>query len=95
MAGDPFARASARLFRRLGEEAFFRGEFEPRLFVIERGVQQIGEFGQVTDHRVVAAIPAELVPVEGEVVLLRDGQFEIDRLLDNDGHIVRCLLVSA
>lgn len=95
MAGDPFARAHKRLFRRLGEEAFFRGATEPVRLLVERGVQQVGEYGPVDDYRHVCHIPVALAPQVDDAVRLAEGAFSVDRILDNDGYAVRCVLRPA
>lgn len=95
MAGDPFARAHERLFRRLGEEAFFRGEATSYRFVVERGIQQVGEYGPTGEFRHVVHISASMGPAVDDEVRLADGEFFIDRLEDNDGYAVRCVLRPA
>lgn len=92
MPRDAFARAHEGLFRRLGEEAFLRGASDPILVIVERGVEQVGEYAQTVEFRSMAHVPACHRPDVDDSLLLNDGLYAIDKILDNDGYAVRCML---
>ncbi|MCB1890372.1 MAG: hypothetical protein KDH20_22390 [Rhodocyclaceae bacterium] len=92
--GDPFARAAASLLARLGQEAVLRSGEATRVRV-ERGVEVLGEYGEVVGHRVSATLPSAIRPRKGDRLAVGADLYFVDAIGADDGHLVECTVRSA
>lgn len=81
-----FARAMTGLLAALGEQAFLRGE--ACTVNVERGVQVTEDDGAVV-VRDVATMSSSMNPKRGDLLAHPEGNYRLDRLLANSGHLVR------
>lgn len=79
-----------RLFARLGQEAFLRGD--PVTAIIARGVAVVGEYGQVVGHRTFATVPHAAEPKVGDTLAIGSETFTVDALQEDDGYIASVVL---
>lgn len=93
---DPFARVAQSVLSRLGQDAFLRSTVACRV-PIERGVEIVGQYGEVVALRTVATLDKALVPASGDALSLVDSgeDYTLDALLADNGYTVRYTLLEA
>ena len=94
MAGDPFARAVARLFVRLGVEAVLRGDVSTRV-VVHDGVQIIGTEGEYLGRRKLVGLLASDSPRRGDTLAIGDALYVLDAEQTDDGYEQRFVVRAA
>lgn len=91
---DPFLRAMDRLGKsRAGEKVKLRGKDTRAL--VERGTSQLGDVGQVIAYRTIVQFPSYLDPQEDDSVILQDGTYVVDAVLEDDGYWAKVVLREA
>lgn len=93
------AALSRTCFAALGEAGTYTpagGVAVPVTVTVERNAELGGispQFGAVERLTVIALLKAEVsVPVRGAVIAVASGSFTVDRVLDDDGYVVRVVV---
>lgn len=94
-----FARATARVLGRIGEDALLRGAPAGRVNLERNVMLSPGMLGTAEDNHVVSAdvatIAATYAPATGDVLAHPDGTFTLDRKIDSNGYAVRFIVVPS
>lgn len=65
----------------------------PVRVVIERGVEKLGDYGQVVARVTTAMfLNSEWVPLQGDVLNLATGDRKVDEITDDDGYVTTAVL---
>lgn len=87
-------RAASRVLSHLGEDSFLRGEAEPIKAKIDRDVEMTDGEGNVTLVRYVSSIAKTHAPKVGDTLSQGDDDFKLDVLVDDNGYVVRHILIK-
>lgn len=99
----PFAEIEADIARETHEAfgvdaTYTHGASDPVLcrVVIDRNVEIFGDMGQVVERRTaVSFLSAEVaMPVRGAVVAASSGAWKVDKVVEDDGCVVKVLVVK-
>jgi hypothetical protein len=89
-----FTAAAKGILAVMGEDSFLRSTVPCRVN-IEYGVDEYGEYGEVTLTRTVATIDATLLPKTGDLLTHPDGTFKLDRRMRDSGVVERWVVIKA
>jgi hypothetical protein len=90
---DVFKSAAKGILAVMGQDSFLRSTVGCRVN-IEYGVQEQGEYDEARLLRTVASIDAALLPRSGDDLVHPDGNFKLDRRLQDSGVIERWVVIK-
>ena len=65
---------------------------QPVRAIVSRGIQLIGDYGQVIGQQTQIDLPANLPAEQGDTVTINGTDYLLDALVSNDGHITRWVI---
>lgn len=93
---DPFARLAKSVLTRLGRDALLRST-ETCKVPLDRGVEMIGQHGEVVGLRTVATIDKALAPEPGDELEFvgTSESYTLDAPIEDDGYTMKFTLLEA